>query len=73
MVATGDTMLRNTIKTCYGLDHVSSEAEVTEIAAAWQPYGSLGVNLIFAAAELGLTSRASSRRFSARGVSGWRW
>lgn len=53
VVATGDILLRNTIRTCYGLDHVPTEQEVADIATCWQPYGSLGVNLIFAAAELG--------------------
>lgn len=52
VVPTGDIMLRNTIEKYYDLDHVPTEAEVLEIAAAWHPYGSLGVNLLFAAAEL---------------------
>ena len=52
VVPTGDIMLRNTIRTLYALDHVPSEQEVLDIADAWHPYGSLGVNLIFAAAEL---------------------
>jgi DNA-3-methyladenine glycosylase II len=52
VVPVGDILLKNTIKTCYQLDHVPSEQEVTDIAAAWRPYGSLGVNLLFAAAEL---------------------
>ena len=53
VVPTGDIMLRNTIKKHYDLDHVPTEEEVRDIAAAWQPYRSLGVNLLFAAAELG--------------------
>ncbi len=50
--ATRDITLANTMKGCYGLDHVPSEREISDIAAAWAPCGSLGVNLIFAAAEL---------------------
>jgi 3-methyladenine DNA glycosylase/8-oxoguanine DNA glycosylase/uncharacterized protein YbjT (DUF2867 family) len=52
VVPVGDILLKNTIRTSYGLDHVPTEQEVTDIAAAWRPYGSLGVNLLFAAAEL---------------------
>ncbi|WP_168733494.1 hypothetical protein [Deinococcus sp. Arct2-2] len=52
VVPVGDILLKNTIKTCYHLDHVPTEQEVTDIAAAWRPYGSLGVNLLFASAEL---------------------
>jgi DNA-3-methyladenine glycosylase II len=52
VVPTGDIMLANTIKTYYDLDHVPSEEEIRDIAVAWHPYGSLGVNLLFAAAEL---------------------
>lgn len=52
IVPTGDILLRNTIKTYYGLDHLPTEQEVLDIADPWHPYGSLGVNLIFAAAEL---------------------
>ena len=52
VVPVGDILLRNTIKTYYNLDHVPTEQEVGDIAAAWRPYGSLGVNLLFAAAEL---------------------
>lgn len=52
VVPAGDVMLRNSIRTHYDLDHVPTEAEVLDIAAAWRPYGSLGTNLLFAAAEL---------------------
>ncbi len=52
VVPVGDILLRNTIKTYYNLDHVPTEQEVRDIAAVWRPYGSLGVNLLFAAAEL---------------------
>lgn len=52
VVPTGDIMLRNAIKTYYDFDHVPTEEEVEDIAAAWTPYRSLGVNLLFAAAEL---------------------
>jgi 3-methyladenine DNA glycosylase/8-oxoguanine DNA glycosylase/uncharacterized protein YbjT (DUF2867 family) len=52
VVPTGDLMLRNTIKKHYDLDHAPTEDEVKAIAAAWRPHASLGVNLLFAAAEL---------------------
>ncbi len=52
VVPTGDIMLANTMKTYYDLDHVPTEEEISDIAVAWHPYGSLGVNLLFAAAEL---------------------
>ena len=51
VVPVGDILLRNTIKTYYNLDHVPTKQEVGNIAAPWRPYGSLGVNLLFAAAE----------------------
>lgn len=47
----GDILLRNTMKTYYRFDHVPTEDEVRDIAEAWRPYRSLGVNLLFAAAE----------------------
>ena len=49
VVPTGDLMLRKAVKRCYNLDHLPTEAEVGEIARVWQPYGSLGVTLLFAA------------------------
>ena len=49
VVPTGDLMLRKAVKKCYNLDHLPTEAEVGEIARVWQPYGSLGVTLLFAA------------------------
>ncbi len=52
VVPTGDIMLRQTIRKYYGLDHLPASAEMLEIAGPWAPYGSLGVNLLFAAAEL---------------------
>jgi len=52
VVPTGDIMLRNAVKTYYDLDHLPTEAEFRDIAEAWRPYGSLGVNLLFAAVEL---------------------
>jgi 3-methyladenine DNA glycosylase/8-oxoguanine DNA glycosylase len=52
VVPTGDLMLRNTIKSHYDLDHVPTEDEVRDIAAPWHPHASLGVNLLFASAEL---------------------
>lgn len=47
----GDILLRNTMKTVYDFDHVPTEDEVLDIAEPWRPYRSLGVNLLFAAAE----------------------
>lgn len=61
VVPVGDIMLRNTMKTYYGFDHVPTEDEVTDIAAAWRPHRSLGVNLLFAAAEFDSASAPSSR------------
>lgn len=52
VVPVGDIMLRNTMKVAYDLDHVPSEQEAAEIAAAWRPHASLGTNLLFASAEL---------------------
>lgn len=50
VVATGDILLANTICRLYGLDHVPTEKEIAELAMPWHPFGSLGVNLLFAAA-----------------------
>lgn len=52
VVPTGDIMLRHAVKTYYALDHLPTEAEFRDIAKAWSPYGSLGVNVLFAAVEL---------------------
>ena len=52
VVPVGDIMLRNTMRSCYDLDTVPTQEQAAEIAAAWHPYGSLGANLLFAAAEL---------------------
>lgn len=51
VVPTGDLMLRKAVKAHYKLDHLPTEAEFREIAEVWHPYGSLGVTLLFAAAE----------------------
>ena len=51
VVPGGDLMLRHSVKTQYGLDHLPSEDEVMQIAEPWHPHGSLAVNLLFAAAE----------------------
>jgi DNA-3-methyladenine glycosylase II len=61
VVATGDIMLRNTIRNVYDLDHLPTEQEVRDIAEPWHPHGSLGVNLIFAAAELGVPVASEQR------------
>lgn len=52
VVATGDIMLRKAVQKYYELDHLPTEAEFRDIAEAWHPYGSLGVNLLFSAVEL---------------------
>ena len=51
VVPGGDLMLRHSVKTQYGLDHLPTEDEVMKIAEPWHPHGSLAVNLLFAAAE----------------------
>lgn len=62
VVPTGDIMLRNAVRDCYGLAEVPTEQEVRDIADAWAPHGSLGVNLLFAAYE----SAENERRAAAR-------
>jgi DNA-3-methyladenine glycosylase II len=52
VVPTGDIMLRKAVRRYYALDHLPTESEFEDIARAWHPYGSLGVNLLFAAVEL---------------------
>ncbi len=52
VVPIGDISLRNAMKQQYRLDQVPTEKEALEIAEPWHPFGSLGTNLLFAAAEL---------------------
>lgn len=52
VVPTGDIVLRTAVKRYYRLDHLPTEPEFAAIAESWHPYGSLGVNLLFAAVEL---------------------
>ncbi len=51
VVPAGDLILRNAVQGHYDLDHLPTEKEVLEIAAAWRPHGSLGANLLFASEE----------------------
>ena len=44
----GDIALRRAIQRTYGLDHVPSEDELTEITDRWRPYRSLAVSYLFA-------------------------
>lgn len=48
VVLPGDLALRKAIRGLYGLDHLPSEQEVTDIAEAWRPYRSLAVKYVFA-------------------------
>jgi DNA-3-methyladenine glycosylase II len=44
----GDIALRRAIQRAYGIDHVPSEEELTQIADRWRPYRSLAVSYLFA-------------------------
>lgn len=44
----GDLALRRAIQRVYGLDHLPSEEETTEISDRWRPYRSLAVSYLFA-------------------------
>jgi DNA-3-methyladenine glycosylase II len=48
VVLPGDLALRKAIQRAYSLDHLPTQAEVTEIAEAWRPYRSLAVKYLFA-------------------------
>jgi DNA-3-methyladenine glycosylase II len=61
VVPTGDIVLRKAVEHYYELDHVPTESEFEDIARPWHPYGSLGVNLLFAAVELDAAPPKSSK------------
>jgi DNA-3-methyladenine glycosylase II len=44
----GDIALRRAIQRAYGLDHVPTEDELTQLAERWRPYRSLAVSYLFA-------------------------
>lgn len=44
----GDLALRHAVQRLYGLDHLPTEGEMDEFAAAWRPYRSLAVSYLFA-------------------------
>lgn len=58
------------MRTYYGFDHVPTEDEVSDIAAPWRPHRSLGVNLLFAAAEFDSAYDASGDRSARTARSG---
>ena len=44
----GDLALRRAIQKAYGIDHVPTEDEMTQLAERWRPYRSLAVSYLFA-------------------------
>jgi DNA-3-methyladenine glycosylase II len=44
----GDIALRRAIQRAYGIDHVPTEDEMTQLADRWRPYRSLAVSYLFA-------------------------
>ena len=44
----GDLALRHAIQKAYGIDHVPTEDEMTQLAERWRPYRSLAVSYLFA-------------------------
>jgi DNA-3-methyladenine glycosylase II len=44
----GDLALRRTIQREYGLDHLPTEEELSELSDRWRPYRSLAVSYLFA-------------------------
>ena len=44
----GDIALRRAIQTAYGIDHVPTEDEMTQLSDRWRPYRSLAVSYLFA-------------------------
>ena len=47
VLLSGDLALRHTIQRLYRLDHLPTEAEMSEIAEHWRPYRSLAVAYLF--------------------------
>ena len=44
----GDIALRRAIQKAYGIDHVPTEEEMTQLSDRWRPYRSLAVSYLFA-------------------------
>ena len=44
----GDLALRHAVQRLYALDHIPTEAEMTQMAERWRPYRSLAVSYLFA-------------------------
>ena len=44
----GDIALRRAIQKAYGIDHVPTEDEMTQLSDRWRPYRSLAVSYLFA-------------------------
>jgi DNA-3-methyladenine glycosylase II len=44
----GDLALRHTIQRTYGLDHLPTDDELTQMSDRWRPYRSLAVSYLFA-------------------------
>jgi DNA-3-methyladenine glycosylase II len=44
----GDIALRRAIQKAYGIDHVPTEDELTQLSERWRPYRSLAVSYLFA-------------------------
>jgi DNA-3-methyladenine glycosylase II len=47
VLLSGDLALRHSVQRLYGLDHLPTEREMTEIAERWRPYRSLAVAYLF--------------------------
>jgi DNA-3-methyladenine glycosylase II len=48
VLLSGDLALRHAVQRLYGLDHLPTEAEMTQVAEGWRPYRSLAVSYLFA-------------------------
>ena len=48
VLLSGDLALRHAVQRLYGLDHLTSEPEMVELAERWRPYRSLAVSYLFA-------------------------
>jgi DNA-3-methyladenine glycosylase II len=44
----GDIALRRAIQNAYGIDHVPTDDEMTQLSDRWRPYRSLAVSYLFA-------------------------
>ena len=52
VVPTGDIVLRTAVRRYYRLDQLPTAPEFAAVAESWPPFGSLAVDLLFAAVEL---------------------